>query len=569
LGTDRAAEQPRKEPSTPKSATVPSENPAHATNTDVEEPTRQELETQGPSSTEQADDSVQTTPQTGEPCTTQPNEDQTTESRSRKRRILPWLAVNQPRVFTGEDDEEEPAAAPAKKTRKPPKPRKKKTPATVDPEDVEQPDEDQDTEAQPVRKRPSAKARGKWKADAVDAVDDPDAPTPAKRTRKPRKARGHEGAGDVDAEEVEAEEQEGTGEETVVRRKPSKPRQPKRRRAAVEGEEGGEEDAAQPKRKGRPPRADTPSDAEDNEINPEHTYMESLASRNIRVGRLSQREKAMREIDWDAVRLRQKEDDTKKMETAETLAAAERLARENPPPELADSGPRFHEVNGAIVMIPNSGTIDAEAQADLGMQNFVVVEEASLTTRITTRSFMKKNKRFPNEFLLPGQGMRWTHDDTERFYEGLRMFGTDFQMISRMFPGVPRRSIKTKFTREEREDPEAVRTALLSRSEVNTNWDSFLTASKMQEENFVDTDRVKREMAEHEASMRLKINEAKKAKEERDQQRKDAGFLDDEGNEINKENGKGKKKRKGKQVSFEDEPGVEIIVDDDPDWGRE
>ena len=59
-----------------------------------------------------------------------------------------------------------------------------------------------------------------------------------------------------------------------------------------------------------------------------------------------------------------------------------------------------------------------------------ITEEDDLTTRITSRSFMKNNKRFPNEFVLPGQGKRWNAESNEMFYQGLRSFGTDFQMMN-------------------------------------------------------------------------------------------------------------------------------------------
>jgi len=41
------------------------------------------------------------------------------------------------------------------------------------------------------------------------------------------------------------------------------------------------------------------------------------------------------------------------------------------------------------------------------------------------------------------------------------MFGTDFMMISKMFPGRTRRQIKLKFTNEERRDPERIKQTLL------------------------------------------------------------------------------------------------------------
>lgn len=188
---------------------------------------------------------------------------------------------------------------------------------------------------------------------------------------------------------------------------------------------------------------------------------------------------------------------------------------------------------------------------------------------------MKNNKRFPNDFLLPGQGKKWNKDSTDLFYQGLKSFGTDFQMISRMFPGSTRRSIKLKFTREERENPGAVKEALQGDSEIATHWDVFLKAANMEEDSFADADEIKRQMAETEREMRERIDAARLETEERNRQKAAAGVLDDGEEEQagDKENGKGRRKRreKGKQVTFQDEPGVEILgaIDEDDTWGKE
>lgn len=521
-------------------------------------------------STEQAGTVVLGSAQGGETTTTQPTEDPAAAPPPRKRRVLPWLAVNRPR----EVEEEEPATpAPAKKTRKPPKPRAKKAVAAPpDTEETELQDGEEETEAPPVRKRPSAKALGKRKAASAATANDPEAPAPAKRTRRPRKAKATETNGDVEVEEEQEEgEQQSGPEEAPASRKPRKPQQPKRRRlTAPEGDEQGE-GATRPRRKGRPPRAATPSDAEEHIIDPEDTYMNTLASRNIRVGKLSLLEKQMREINWAEVRQRQREEDSRQISTKELREAAEK-AREAQEPVM-ELGPQLQHVNGRIQVNYSSTIVNREAEADLEIAQMQVIENKDITSRVTSRSFMKNNKRFPNDFLLPGQGKRWGIDDTELFYQGLRSFGTDFQMISRMFPGATRRSIKTKFTREERENPADVHKALLGQSQLASHWDEFLHASQMQDNSFADTDRIKREMAEKEAEMREKIVAAKEETELRKARMKDAGVLDDneDGTEAsNKENGKGKKKKKGKERQvFEQEEGVEILPNDDETWGQE
>lgn len=309
--------------------------------------------------------------------------------------------------------------------------------------------------------------------------------------------------------------------------------------------------------------------------------MDGLASRNIRVGKLSSREKEMRQIDWAAVRQRRREEDSRPIKSKEEQEAADRALAEAGAGLAAhqtEMGPRFREVDGRIEMIHDSGTINREAAADLEIAEYQIIEDRDITSRITSRSFMKNNKRFPNEFLLPGQGKRWNKEDTDLFYQGLRSFGTDFQMISQMFPGSTRRSIKTKFTREERDDPDRVRAALQCRSEMASHWDHFLKASQMEEESFADVDEIKRQMAEDEMRMKELIAAAKEETRQRNLQKAAAGVLDEESEGVgagDKENDKmtGKKKRKGKekQVTFQEEQGVEIVgsLEDDPTWGQQ
>tara|TARA_R110002003_G_scaffold48_45_gene4275 strand:- start:3709 stop:5436 length:1728 start_codon:yes stop_codon:yes gene_type:complete len=538
--------------------------PAQLAQDEEQTPTVLQQEPQASDTLEQVADGEERTHAT-EPAAAQLAADETTAPRPRKRRILPWVAVNRP--ADGEEVEDETAPAPAKK-RQPPKPRgKKKAAAATNTQDSEQQDGAVEGEAQQTRKRPSAKARGKRKADAANVEDGVEPPAPAKRTRRPRKAKDQDSANNP---EQEVEEPTEEGREPVVRQKPRHPK--RKKKTVVEGEADGEPDGAQPKRKGRPPREATPSDAEDHEIDPEATFMDSLASRNIRVGKLSDREKAMREIDWVAVRQRQREEDTRPIQTKQVREDAEELLNLTQPP--TDLGARFTVVDGNIQMIHTSTFVDREADADREIENYEVVEERDLTTRITSRSFLKNNRRFPNDFLLPGQGKKWTVDDTKLFYQGLRNFGTDFQMISHMFPGSSRRSIKLKFTREERENPDIVRECLHGRSEIVSNWDTFMEASQMEETQFVDADEIKRSMDDYEAGMREKIAAATAEALERKRQQREAGLLDEEGegNEAsNKEKGKRKNRGKGKQVTFQEEAGVEIVgnIDDDHTWGQD
>ncbi|KAF1835275.1 hypothetical protein BDW02DRAFT_496274, partial [Decorospora gaudefroyi] len=412
----------------------------------------------------------------------------------------------------------------------------------------------------------------------ADAGEAPPAP---KRQRKPRKTKGALSSEFVQGTEDEVGRIADQIVADAVRRKPKAKR---KRRATPEGEEvdgiDGENGPQEKKKRGRPPREPTPSDAEDQTVDPDVTYMDSLAARDVRWGKLSKLEKDMRTIDWEAVKQRRREEDSRTIISKTEQEAADRALAEQGAELNAhvNTGPQLRvNETGVMEIVPDTGVIDREGDADRHVATLQVTEDRDITARLTTRSFLKSNKRYPNDFLLPGQGRRWDDELTKTFYEALKSFGTDFQMISTMFPGFTRRSIKTKFTREERDNPEAVKEALQGRCEMTDRWADYLHRSNKTDDSFADADKIKQQMAEKEAEFRLRIAAAQKETNERKRQRELAG-VDADGNPLgeaaNKENGKGKKTKKknngAKHVAFQDEAGVEILGDigDDDTWGQ-
>jgi transcription factor TFIIIB component B'' len=66
---------------------------------------------------------------------------------------------------------------------------------------------------------------------------------------------------------------------------------------------------------------------------------------------------------------------------------------------------------------------------------------------------------------------RWSKQDTLKFYEGIKQFGTDMSMIQLLFPGKSRRQIKLKYKKEERRDPMRLHEAVLNRASDNSQFD--------------------------------------------------------------------------------------------------
>jgi transcription factor TFIIIB component B'' len=118
--------------------------------------------------------------------------------------------------------------------------------------------------------------------------------------------------------------------------------------------------------------------------------------------------------------------------------------------QQAFNGPRVRIMNGKIVVDQSSLQLvhdPSSAEATRGMEQIVEHQE---TRRITSATFMKR-----------AAIKQWTAGEIDKFYEGLRRWGTDFTMITtQMFPSRSRRNIKLLFNREERSNPARIDHAL-------------------------------------------------------------------------------------------------------------
>lgn len=116
----------------------------------------------------------------------------------------------------------------------------------------------------------------------------------------------------------------------------------------------------------------------------------------------------------------------------------------NPAPAPAAApAPQVQVIDGRVVVNRQSLTVQAQEKEQYTR---IVTED---TARLNSLSYMN---RLPNE--------RWSAEDTELFYRALSQFGTDFTLITNLFPGRERRHIKNKYTRENKLNPERVDAAL-------------------------------------------------------------------------------------------------------------
>lgn len=190
------------------------------------------------------------------------------------------------------------------------------------------------------------------------------------------------------------------------------------------------------------------------EILPNVVKMSELC-KDLKTGRKSRRETELRKLE-----LEEQERKQKALEEGTTLETPKKAndSDANTTDRLApipQSGPVMRIVNGEIVLDNASLEVDRHADAARAAGDLEDVVENQLTRKVNQATYGKRTK---NE--------SWDEDMTDLFYRGLRMFGTDFMVISKLFPGRSRRQIKLKFNNEERKDPQRIKDTLLGPRET-------------------------------------------------------------------------------------------------------
>ncbi|KAI4741547.1 hypothetical protein E4T50_08037 [Aureobasidium sp. EXF-12298] len=362
---------------------------------------------------------------------------------------------------------------------------------------------------------------------AVSGAQDADSSaTPAAKSKKPRASRAKRAPKSA-ATVVEDENGNIIETEEPAPRpapKPRKPRQKKKQPQQVEGEDGvtGQDDPS--------------NDPANHEIDVSETTMFEL-TKDRGFGKVSERETKMAAIDWDEVQRKRVAEaeairagidpttlnnNTQPTENTEGGENAEgETTEETTRPAAVASGPRLRiDAEGNLVVDEDSLRIDRQAQAERNAENLVVTENDDLTKRVNQMSWINERRRDPTD-RVPFFKMKsdpWSDEETDRFYEALRMFGTDFFIISKMFAPKTRRQIKLKFIREERLDPDRVNRVLAGEA-VSMNLESFAEATGQDLAGFKDPRELEEELRVEGEEQRVEIARKKKEMEEAKEQR--------------------------------------------------
>lgn len=337
-------------------------------------------------------------------------------------------------------------------------------------------------------------------------------------------------------------------------------------------------------KKPRKERSVTPEDAEERAIDPSSLTMAEL-TKDLRIGKkfsrhdeLRDRMKTLQEKQREERRLRKAnggatpgdEEATalangefpESLETAAAATGANDGSGSSTQP--AALGPQFEIINGEIVINQASLVHDRHAAAMVDHADMEEVEENDFTRMTNQATYLRPTKiKGPNA---------WTQEETQQFYEYLRMFGTDFQTIANMFPGRMRRHVKMKFNREERHNPTGVNAALVGQKVVMIDLAEYQTRTGKALEPTADIEEEHRKRQEaHDAEQKRIQEEADAVQAEK--RKKLLGTGPDNGNakvaektktkDKDVSDGKSKGVTKSQTQIMEEEEDVEVIDEDE------
>lgn len=255
-------------------------------------------------------------------------------------------------------------------------------------------------------------------------------------------------------------------------------------------------------------------------------------------------------------------------QTSRETRPANAIAKKSssPSPQIASGpsfGPRIRIVDGQIVTDELSLQIDRHQQLrENTCMDEDIIEENDFSRIVTSGNYLKR-ERSPN----------WTALANELFWKGLRMFGTDFEMIAKMFPRRTRRQIKLKFNAEERLNPQKMNRVLMGTKTETIDLDEFQRLGNLELEDLADIKaeevRIEQEQSEYfeaiEEARKIEINRRKSEIHGNNGEKRQLGHMSDDENEslngnLKRKIGSAKHKKTKKNMNSIYGGGEEVVV---------
>lgn len=170
-----------------------------------------------------------------------------------------------------------------------------------------------------------------------------------------------------------------------------------------------------------------------------------------------QRRKELRELRQKArsefKSLQELNKENEEMEKQRRREAQEKLMNADIPEERFNQTMKLKlTADGTIAVDEESTIVDRHKNASLEHAQKKKVDENPFNNLFNNGTYGKKSYTDP-----------WTPDEMVKYYRALSMWGTDFNLISQLFPYRTRRQIKSKFVNEEKKHPLMIELALRSK----------------------------------------------------------------------------------------------------------
>lgn len=158
--------------------------------------------------------------------------------------------------------------------------------------------------------------------------------------------------------------------------------------------------------------------------------------------------------------------------------------------------------DGTILLDQESQQLDRHANNKAEDTPVSTREIDRYSTIINSYSFSTKERQ-----------ERWTEAETLQFYQALSVWGTDFNLISHMFPTRSRHQIKTKFKYEEKRNPTKVQLYLVHRRKVDIVDYAKISGTEIVKLEDLEQD-LERVRAQHNEQLKVKEDMKLQAKAE-------------------------------------------------------
>ncbi len=156
--------------------------------------------------------------------------------------------------------------------------------------------------------------------------------------------------------------------------------------------------------------------------------------------------------------------------------------------------------NGQLVVQADSLLINRHENIDMNREK---EKQNPFENPINNATYGKKSNK---------KTYKWENDELIRFYDALSSWGTDFNLISQLFPYRTRRQIKSKFLLEEKKNPHLIELALKRKlgSNINEIKKSLARPMKLVEDIEKELEEVRQKYSEDMKKEQESIEQAKK-----------------------------------------------------------